>query len=76
MLGPLPRMYRVVVVVTAVTICAAGGAWAAFMLPYPILISIGASLGLALGALCAFLLVHQPGGHGPSPSRVDRRPHL
>lgn len=75
MLGPLPRMYRIVVAVTAVTICAAGGVWAAFMLPYPILSSIGASIGLAVGALCAFVLLHQRADdHGAPPTPVEHRP--
>ncbi len=59
MLGPLPKFYRVVVALAAVLLFVGGGAWAAFMLPYPILISAGASVGLGLGAVCAYLLVHQ-----------------
>lgn len=72
MLGPLPKLYRVVVSLVAILLFVGGGAWAAFMLPYPILVSAGASVGLGIGAVCAYLLLHQ--SH-PSvqPHRVRRR---
>ncbi len=72
MLGPLPKLYRVVVSVAALLLFVAGGAWAAFMLPYPILISAGASFGLALGAVCAYLLLHQSNS-ATQPHRIRRR---
>jgi hypothetical protein len=59
MLGPLPRLYRIIVSVIALAVFVAGGAWAAFALPYPLLTGVGASVGLAVGALCAFFLLHQ-----------------
>ena len=72
-LGPLPRLYRVVVFVAALLLCVGGGAWAAVVLPYENLISAGASIGLAIGVLCAFLLLHD--SHGPaSPQRARRSP--
>ena len=72
MLGPLPKFYRVVVALAALLIFVGVGAWAAFMLPYPILISAGASVGLGVGAVCAYLLVHQ--SHtSAQPHRVRRR---
>lgn len=58
MLGPLPQVYRFIVSVIALAVFVAGGAWAAFMLPFPILVSVGASSGLAIGAICVFLLLH------------------
>jgi hypothetical protein len=58
-LGPLPKLYRIVVSVVALLLFVAGGAWAAFMLPYPILVSVGASVGLAVGALIVYLLLHE-----------------
>ncbi len=74
MLGPLPQLYRVAVGVAALAVFVAGGAWAAFVLPYPILVSVGASVGLAIGALCAFLLLHES---SRSPQATPaRRPHL
>lgn len=67
MLGPLPKLYRVVVSLTALLLFVSAGAWAAFMLPYPILVSVGASVGLAVGAACTYLLLHQ--------SRPRAHPH-
>ncbi|MGH3333822.1 MAG: hypothetical protein ACRDPJ_21215 [Nocardioidaceae bacterium] len=74
MLGPLPQLYRVIVTVTALVIFIAGGAWAAFMLPYPILVSAGASVGLTMGVLCAYLLLHEP--HRATQSSRARRTRL
>jgi hypothetical protein len=67
-LGPLPTLYRVVVTLAALLVFAAGGAWAAFVIPYPLLITVGASIGLAVGAVCAYLLV-RPSAH---PGHVRR----
>ena len=65
MLGPLPRLYRVVVSLVALTVFAVGGAWSAVVLPHEILVSVGASIGLAVGVVCAFLLLHEsPDPHG------------
>lgn len=72
MLGPLPRIYRVIVVVAALLLFVGAGAFAAYALPYPILVSGGASVGLAVGAIAAYLLVrphHQP----VEPARPRRR---
>ena len=57
-LGPLPRLYRIIVSVIALAVFVAGGVWAAYTFPYPRLVSVGASIGLAVGADCAFLLLH------------------
>ena len=74
MLGPLPRMYRLIVSVVAIAVFAAGGAWAAYALPYPFLVSVGAGAGLALGGLCTFLLLHE--FHSAQPGRLrPPRPH-
>lgn len=78
MLGPLPKLYRIVVCVVALLLFVGGGAWAAFMLPYPILVSVGASIGLAVGVLIAWFLLHEP-HHAPRHvpvRRHDRRPRL
>lgn len=72
MLGPLPRMYRVIVVAAAVLLFVGAGALAAYTLPYPILISAGASVGLAVGAIAAYLLVH-PRESAAQPARPRRR---
>lgn len=70
-LGPLPKIYRVIVLVSALLLFVGAGAWAAFMLPYPILVSAGASVGLAVGAVIAYLLLHTP--HSAAETRRVRR---
>lgn len=69
-LGPLPLLYKVLVCLTAIAIFVGGGAWTAMMLPAPILGLAGASVGLAIGGLCAFFLLHSFGHSTPEP--VDR----
>lgn len=59
MLGPLPKLYRVTVSTVVLLVFVAGGTWAAFMIPHPILLSAGASVGLGVGAVAAYLLIHQ-----------------
>ncbi len=71
MLGPLPKVYRVLVTVAALFVFVAGGAWAAYTIPYPVLVSAGAGVGLAVGAFAAYLLVH-PSGPRVEPDRVRR----
>jgi hypothetical protein len=72
-LGPLPRLYRIVVSVVAIMVFAAGGAWAAYTLPYPFLLSVGAGIGLAVGGVCTFVLLHDfHRAHSAQPSRVRR----
>lgn len=48
-----------IVSLVALAVFVAGGAWATVMLPFPILLSVGASSGLAIGGVCAFLLLHE-----------------
>ncbi|HSE72772.1 MAG TPA: hypothetical protein VLA97_18545 [Nocardioidaceae bacterium] len=55
----MPRLYRLIVSAVAIVVFAAAGIWAAIMFPYPRLISVGATIGLALGVLCTYLLLHQ-----------------
>jgi len=74
MLGPLPRLYRVIVSAVALVVFVAGGAWAAYMLPYPILLSAGAGVGLAVGGLCTFFLLHEF-GHSAVVHRSSIRRH-
>lgn len=71
MLGPLPKVYRVLVAVTALLVFVGGGAWAAYTIPYPILISAGAGVGLAVGVAAAYLLLHSSGPR-VQPDRVRR----
>jgi hypothetical protein len=76
-LGPLPRLYRIIVSVVAIVVFAAGGVWAAYTLPYPFVLSVGAGIGLAVGGLCTFVLLHDfHSAQTAEPSRVRRtRPH-
>lgn len=69
MLGPLPKLYRVVVTLAALVVFVAVGGWATLMLPYPELVAVGASVGLGLGAVIAYLLVYA----SPQPRDVRRR---
>lgn len=75
MLGPLPLLYRCLVFVAALVICMGVGAWVAFVLPYPIVVAKGASVGLVLGGLLAFLLLHEFANlSAPQANRVRRTP--
>ena len=71
MLGPLPKLYRVVVTIAALVVFVAAGVWATFMLPYPELVAVGASVGLGVGGVIAYLLVHGT----PQPRHARRRRH-
>jgi hypothetical protein len=64
-------MYQVVVALTALLVFVGGGAWAAYTLPYPILVSAGASVGLAAGAVATYLLLHTSAAR-VQPHRVRR----
>ena len=58
MLGPLPTIYRIVVIGCALVTCIGVGAWLATMLPGPMLAGGGAGVGAGFGALLALVLVH------------------
>lgn len=69
MLGPLPKLHRVVVSISALVVFVAVGVWAAFRLPYPEVVAVGASVGLGVGVVIAYLLVRAT----PQPRHVRRR---
>ena len=71
-LGPLPLLYRWVVSVLAVIVCAGLGAWLAWTLPVALLVQTGAVIGAALGVLLVGLLLHD---NEPPAERVRRRQH-
>ena len=76
MLGPLPTIYRIVVIACALVTCVGVGAWLAAMLPGPMLAGGGAGLGAVFGALLAVLLVHpvdRPRSSAPVRIRARRR---
>ena len=70
-------MYRIIVSAIALVVFVAAGAWAAYMLPYPFLLSVGAGVGLAIGGLAVFFLLHEfHSAASAQASRVRRtRPH-
>ena len=74
MLGPLPTIYRIVVIACALVVCVGVGAWLAATLPGPRLAGRGAMLGAGFGALLAMLLVHDfRHQHAGAPVRVRTR---
>ena len=74
MLGPLPTIYRIVVIACALVVCVGVGAWLAATLPGPMLAGGGAMLGAGFGALLAMLLVHDfRHQHTGPPVRVRTR---
>lgn len=58
MLGPLPRLYRAVVAVSALVVFVAAGAWVAVTLPVRFLAGTGAGVGAGIGVVVALLLIH------------------
>ncbi|WP_162599827.1 hypothetical protein [Nocardioides solisilvae] len=72
MLGPLPRLHQLVVVATALAVFVGLGVWAGVLDSVPVLVSGGASLGVLLGTLSAWLLVHEP--HDVRDARAHPRP--
>ncbi|GAB2880052.1 hypothetical protein [Nocardioides pacificus] len=75
MLGPLPHLYRIALVVAAVTVFLAVGAWVAQFTPIPLLASVGAGVGAAAGLVAAYLLVHDFShqGHRSTARHTPRR---
>ncbi|HET8960061.1 hypothetical protein [Nocardioides sp.] len=73
MFGPLPRMYRILVIAGALLLSVAGGAWLAHHLPIPLPFR-GLLVGAALGWLLAYLLIHDfSAGRQARPLRASRR---
>jgi hypothetical protein len=62
-MGPLPQMYKVLLVILTVALCLAGGVALARYLDLPL---GGIGVGLAAGGLLAFLLTRD---FGRTPSR-------
>jgi hypothetical protein len=71
-LGPLPSLHRWVVVGVAVAAFAGLGIWTALVVPaLPTFGMAGAGMGALVGALAAFVLLHQ--AHQPRRVRVQAR---
>jgi membrane associated rhomboid family serine protease len=56
--GPLPQLHRVLVVLTALAVGIASGAWIAHYSPLPIAAVAGALWGALAGVLLGFVLLH------------------
>jgi hypothetical protein len=68
--GPLPRIYRVLVIAGAFLLSVAGGVWLAHSLG----LARGVLVGAAFGGLLGFALVHDfSQGQRARPLRVIRR---
>lgn len=73
MIGPLPQLYRVLVIASAVLIFIGAGIWLAHVFELPLPFG-GVGGGTAAGALIAFALVHDFSHHADAkPLRVQRR---
>ena len=69
-MGPLPQLYRYLIVGLVVLLSLAGGIWLAGYLELPL---GGIGVGLGAGCLLAFVLTHDF-GHRTRDARVRRRP--
>ena len=63
--GPLPQLHRLLVVVTALAVGIASGAWIAHFVSAPAAAAAGACWGAFAGALLGYVLLHD----------FHRRPH-
>ncbi|MBB6626466.1 hypothetical protein H5V45_03930 [Nocardioides sp. KIGAM211] len=73
MLGPLPRLYRSLVIAAILLVGVAGGAWIAYVSALPLAATVGALCGAVLALGIAFVMVHDF-SHPRRPARAVRRP--
>lgn len=71
MFGPLPQLHRLLVVITALMVGIASGAWIVQFTPISVAVAAGVAWGAAAGLLLAYVLVHDF-HHGARPVRVRR----
>lgn len=71
MFGPLPRLHRILVVVTALVAGMLSGVWLAQVIAGPALLAAGIGWGLLAGLLLNYVLLHDF-QHHPRPARVRR----
>ncbi|MGN0064520.1 MAG: hypothetical protein ACI379_09785 [Nocardioides sp.] len=69
MLGPLPMRHKIWLAVAVLGVCLALGGWLGAMPGVPFAVGLGALLGVVVGAVLVYLLVHTthggPVGRGP-----------
>ena len=72
MFGPLPQLHRVLVLLTALVVGVASGAWIVHYSPLPVAAVAGAAWGAVAGLLLSYVLLHDF-HHRPRPVRAHRR---
>ena len=71
MFGPLPQLYRILVVLTALVVGVLSGVWLAQLIEGPSLVAAGIGWGLLAGLLLNYVLLHDF-HHRPRTVRVRR----
>ena len=71
MFGPLPQLYRILVVLTALVVGVLSGVWLAQLIEGPSLVAAGIGWGLLAGLLLNYVLLHDF-HHRPRAVRVRR----
>jgi hypothetical protein len=74
MLGPLPPLHRLVLCALTLLTCTGLGAWLGYRLVVPLLPSVGAVIGSALGLVLVALLLNEP-PHARPARRSQRHRH-
>jgi hypothetical protein len=69
--GPLPRLHRLLVIVTALVVGMLSGIWLVGVMDAPVLIGAGVGWGLLAGLLLNYVLLHDFHHHA-RPVRVRR----
>ena len=75
MLGPLPALHRFVLVLCALGVGIATGAWLGLTPDVPMNVRLGLLGGTGAGLVAAFVLVHDFHEQWGQPARVRRRTH-
>jgi hypothetical protein len=69
--GPLPKLHRLLVVITALLVSMLSGIWLVEVTGMPTLLSAGIGWGLLAGLMLNYVLLHDF-HHRPRPVRVRR----
>lgn len=75
-LGPLPRLYSLLILATLLASGVGLGAWLGFHDETPVVVTTGIAIGVALAGFTSWLLLHDFRHRSSSqqPARVRRRP--